>query len=792
MSRVRSFYAAAIQAGRSGCVGLSGNNDQVIAKGTSLKGRAVAWLTTVFGGPGAVANRKATKAFLDAVGSDYGASARDDVYQLLRDRLREGTPLRRRHVEMGIRMASTALAAEMTKLGDEAHSTPARTKIEDLVARGALSEEGAQALLTPGTEAHKQLRKAIGRAVLKAAAQNNGQPIEVEQALIATKNAVEEAARRITAAENEALATELADLGGPERNTSARDTIKALRRLGVLSPKEAAKWIDSVDSNPENRMSLEAKIKKAVLDAAKQNGDRPLDRRAAIFATENAVLEAACQVTNTANNELARRFARLGENTHASAEIHELVQQGLLPSDAAEALLTTHRAGLEHDIEQAVGDTISREVKWNASSTKARPQTGRENSVWAILDAAPEDDLFPRALKVDEASYRAKDAIGRFMQRKAAVLEVIKDSELPPEAKEQLSLSAMTDPEAKTDEYANLAEVLPHYSAVEGLSVNEARLLDRSELSPEVGRMYRQVNLKVTEATLLDPKYRTENEEACAELGRGAINIVYRVTYRDGEVWAFKPLPKIDGSEVEKAWVAGMIGIDVHDPQIAPRNLATVAVARKLGFDVVIETRIAEHGGQVGLLMSIAPGKSASETRQTDRALFEDPVVRRELTKLQLLDALVGQVDRHGKNYFIEKTPEGKVTVTGIDLDQGFGHKVTDPNHIAPTSNFAGFHGLAYLADTFHGVLLPPVVDTEMADAFDQLTPEDLDDLLRDKLSPAEVDAAKQRLQGIKDHINGLRAQGHVIDPADWGDPFVTRLLTPENSYAARDGRPPQ
>ena len=76
-----------------------------------------------------------------------------------------------------------------------------------------------------------------------------------------------------------------------------------------------------------------------------------------------------------------------------------------------------------------------------------------------------------------------------------------------------------------------------------------------------------------------------------------------------------------------------------------------------------------------------------------------------------------------------------------------------------------------------------------MADAFDQLTPEDLDDLLRDKLSPAEVDAAKQRLQGIQNHIEKLRASGHEIAPDEWGSNAVSDLLTDQNSYAARDGK---
>jgi hypothetical protein len=181
--------------------------------------------------------------------------------------------------------------------------------------------------------------------------------------------------------------------------------------------------------------------------------------------------------------------------------------------------------------------------------------------------------------------------------------------------------------------------------------------------------------------------------------------------------------------------------------------------------------------------MGKAAGKTGLRTRQADRSLFKKAHLRGELTKLQLLDALVGQGDRHANNYFIHEEPNDWFTVTGIDNDQCFGGKVTDPNGIAQgrTEDTMGFRG----------VRLPPVVDTEMADAFDQLSPDHLDDLLGDKLSRDEVNAAKQRLQGIKNHINDLRTNhpDRVIDPSQWGSDTVSQLLIDQNSYASREGR---
>jgi hypothetical protein len=312
-----------------------------------------------------------------------------------------------------------------------------------------------------------------------------------------------------------------------------------------------------------------------------------------------------------------------------------------------------------------------------------------------------------------------------------------------------------------------------------GFSGAEARLLHESGLGLEGGQMYLEANLKVTKDTLLDRNLTSKKEKAFKELGSGAFNTVSEVKYKNGEVGVFKPLPKIDARKVEGGWVADRTGIDVRSPQTALRNLATFAVAKKLGFNIVPETRIAEHLGQLGILMGRAPGMTGKKTWNTDRSLFNNPKVRRELTKLQLLDALVGQGDRHWNNYFIHTSPSGRVTVTGIDNDQCFGRKVTDPNGIAYRNTKD--------ADGFRGVLLPPVVDREMANAFDQLTPDDLDDLLGDKLSRDEVDAAKQRLQGIKVHIEELRDKRWVIYTDEWGEKDVAQRLTPKNSYAARD-----
>jgi hypothetical protein len=319
---------------------LTPDGQGVIAKGKSLKGRAVAWLKEAFGG-GKDANRAAILAFRDAVQDKYGARAADAVAEQLQARYSQGRPLRMRHVEQAIGTAkdvvatrtealATRASALATRLADLGDGTDTHKMIEDLVSQGALSRAGANALRTPGNDDHVRLKEDIMRAVREAAPQNEDQPLKWPTAVLTTKRVLDEAARRITTAANTALAkplaTELADPGG---------------------------------------------------------------------------------------------------DTPASAMLKDLVARSALSSEGAGALF---RADSEHHVQ-----------------LKAQIQKAVRN---AISD-------YPQPLTRSEASRLAETTINQFMESKAAVLGRIAESDLPKEAKAELSLSAMTNPEAKTVRYAD-------------------------------------------------------------------------------------------------------------------------------------------------------------------------------------------------------------------------------------------------------------------------------------------------------------------------------------------------
>jgi hypothetical protein len=305
-------------------------------------------------------------------------------------------------------------------------------------------------------------------------------------------------------------------------------------------------------------------------------------------------------------------------------------------------------------------------------------------------------------------------------------------------------------------------------------------------LARHLGRLYKQLNLKVTGDTL--PAFTNAQVlEPPKKLGSGAFNTVFSVKLKNPDGTAFDGVFKPLGT-TEKGWVAAATGIPPDDPQIAMRNIATVGVAKKLGFDVVPSTRMAVidtgRGAvdpDLGLVMERARGKPAAEIGASTLARG---VVAAEITKLQLLDHITGQGDRHANNYFIDFKPEphphGTAKVMGIDNDQCFGKNLTDPAGIQQMPNDRMRHG-------FRGTGLPPVVDTEMARSINSLTSRDIRAMLGNKLSEPEIQAAIARHEGVKNHIAKLRTEGNVIHPGDWEQAGVRAQLTAENSYIGRE-----
>jgi hypothetical protein len=183
-----------------------------------------------------------------------------------------------------------------------------------------------------------------------------------------------------------------------------------------------------------------------------------------------------------------------------------------------------------------------------------------------------------------------------------------------------------------------------------------------------------------------------------------------------------------------------------------------------------------------------------SEQRGNRDVDLDDPIVRRGLVQLQLLDALTAQGDRHQLNYIFTLDGDGRHTgVKAIDNDQAFGTKIKNPNDLLHKpqgkDTVMGPDGVDRWGDTdLNGVMLPGVVDRDMKNAFDRITPDGLRAALAGLLPEPEIEAAVDRLDVIKTHLAKLELEGKIIENDQWGSEFATQALLDENtSYVGRD-----
>lgn len=306
-----------------------------------------------------------------------------------------------------------------------------------------------------------------------------------------------------------------------------------------------------------------------------------------------------------------------------------------------------------------------------------------------------------------------------------------------------------------------------------GFAVAEAKSL-KSE--------YQRLGIPVNEKTIVKEFKATNLKEPMKEFGSGVANKVYEGIYQLSDGSSFTGVFKPESKQADKMYLAmPNSGISLDNQNAGRRNIASHALNDLLGFDVVARTEFGMNGDKkLGIVMEMAHGQSGKQVKQE---IFDDPVVRRELTKLQWLDGLTAQVDRHPGNYFIETHADGGgKRVVGIDNDMSFGKKITDPNHISKNHK-----------SHFNGLKLPPIIDTEMAKAFRELTPEKLQASLSGLLDDDEIKSAKQRLEGIKEHIDKLEKADCIIEPNQWSKPRVGTLLMEKtnlrdaSSYVARD-----
>jgi hypothetical protein len=208
-----------------------------------------------------------------------------------------------------------------------------------------------------------------------------------------------------------------------------------------------------------------------------------------------------------------------------------------------------------------------------------------------------------------------------------------------------------------------------------------------------------------------------------------------------------------------------------------------------LGTNVIAKTEFATHGGKLGTVMEGAKGSSMGEKgvapliqheaqrgNDTTAIAMDDPVLQSCLNKLQVIDVIAGQLDRHADNYFVQQDAQGKVTgIKGIDLDMAFGAQMkTAKHHEYQAFNYLG---MAKLVDADLGARILKITDAQIRAALDGL------------LTPEEVDATVDRFDLVRQHVQQLAGPNGAGLTAAWtpatahasleagSDPFIQKSL---------------
>jgi len=315
------------------------------------------------------------------------------------------------------------------------------------------------------------------------------------------------------------------------------------------------------------------------------------------------------------------------------------------------------------------------------------------------------------------------------------------------------------------------------------LCAREINVLQKAfgALGPEAGRQYRLQGVAIEPQTMLGPHRQLVLGQA---LQGGRIAEVALARHPDSKAWDFvfkRPRPGVTHGGVQAA------GIDTKHAREIERAIGVTAVCRLLGFSVIPETTVgtdAQH--RLGLVMPFIAGLPSDQLQAPH---WREALTRKRLVDLQLLDALVGNVDRCYRNILISVGTSGTAganvrAVWGIDNDASFA-PLKDPNALRWVP--IGTRGIARF---MRGVALPEVVDRHQVAAFRRLQPPALRDALSSLIPERDIRACLKRFARICTHLERLTKAGHAIEADEWDLGFVgRRLRDPDTSYVGRGQR---
>lgn len=208
---------------------------------------------------------------------------------------------------------------------------------------------------------------------------------------------------------------------------------------------------------------------------------------------------------------------------------------------------------------------------------------------------------------------------------------------------------------------------------------------------------------------------------------------------------------------------AGVVG----NEGLSKRNVATSRIAGMVGLKDKIAVskniRVIDNGVELeGSFMEKAVGLD-SRSRAGREALMNKEIdlstgsLQRDINRMQVLDMVCGQVDRHGGNFFyqVSEAPvNGKyqiIGLQGIDNDMAFGNIKLDMQHKSLPS-----------IDSLE------MIDGELLTSLKSLTPEKIGFAMGELLNKDEIDAVISRRNAILEKVD--KGEIRIVKSNEWGE----------------------
>jgi len=279
---------------------------------------------------------------------------------------------------------------------------------------------------------------------------------------------------------------------------------------------------------------------------------------------------------------------------------------------------------------------------------------------------------------------------------------------------------------------------------------------------------------------LIEPLFEGKNIINTVPLGQGAVNTVSQVIYEDGSSAAFKPIQ----FQYPTIKVAKYLGVSGSQPRNEVRNVAATRISEALGFHLMPKCGVGVVNGQQGLLAEVVNGVTAGKIgRQPPRdphggaihrrdELLSSPRAMKDVNDLEVLDAILGMLDRHEGNWMITEDAAGNYSgIKAIDNDQTLQDATVDLEVITGPRPRTFFERGAQDKSRLTGVRnvgLPMVIDEQTArTVLDPAVRERAFAAVSGMLEEKALEDLGKRWDTLAKHITEkLEPQGRVI--RDW------------------------